>query len=57
MQYARQHGGYSPRFIGFLLVLLLAVVIGLVAFAQVEVPAPQQPVTKALDASSFLQNK
>jgi hypothetical protein len=57
MQYARQQGGYSLRFIGFLLVLLLAVVVGLVVFAQVEVPASQQPVTKALDASPFLQNQ
>ena len=57
MQYIGQQKGFDPRTIVFLVFLLVAGAAGLFALTFINIPAPQNPVVKELDAKTFLENK
>lgn len=57
MQYIGQQRGIDARVVVFVLFLATLLVAGLIALTFVDIPAPQTPITKALDAKAFLENK
>ena len=57
MQYIGQHKGYDARFVVVVGIIVLALIGGIFALSQVDIPASKQPVSKTLDAKTLLETK